>query len=191
MTKRSFSVLGHPRSGTSLTTGILAEEGIHVDNDFKDADNLNADGYFESKQVFEMQGQITQLIGHEPTKYLNASWMNDERLSGISTKPLIERLDKYDYWAWKADAPFLPFFARELNHEHRCIMIVRNPLSCALSNQNKANWSLEFASSNWLTYYLILLRNLKAFSWLLLFYEDFFRATRANRKDKEIHRRGV
>jgi hypothetical protein len=61
--RRIIFVLGMHRSGTSLTTNVLAELGVALSEDLMPATPENAKGYFESQTISSLQDRILAAFG--------------------------------------------------------------------------------------------------------------------------------
>src|SRR3989338_2454202 len=60
--QKTIVVLGAPRSGTSVVTGILTMCGVNMGNFFLPADRFNPKGYFEDLEIQELNKKILKNV---------------------------------------------------------------------------------------------------------------------------------
>lgn len=65
-TKKAILVLGAPRSGTSVTTGLLSLLGLPLGNNLTKPQSWNPKGDFEDKCVMELNKRLIRTFGYCP-----------------------------------------------------------------------------------------------------------------------------
>lgn len=157
-------VLGMHRSGTSVSTGILQALGVRLSDDLIPAAEENAQGYFESSVVSDVQEALLKAFGSQwwtstTLQPLPANWW---RLPAIA--PYKQRLKEYvqaelaksgGVWGFKdpRTARLLPMWndiITELGVDADFVLVVRNPLEVAQSLHKRQKMTQAYAELLWL-----------------------------------------
>ena len=137
--QKTVVVLGPPRSGTSVTAGILESLGVDMGN-LRGADSENPKGYFEDKDFLSLGDDIYQAAspgshGFKPPPIENILRVK-EQFEGRIKKLLEKRAEeaRMRNWGWKATSTILTIeiFLPYLENPH-FIVVFRNPLHIAES----------------------------------------------------------
>lgn len=137
--KKTIIVLGPPRSGTSMTAGILSNLGVNMGN-IRQPDAQNPRGYFEDKDflvlldgIFEAAGSQFNGFNPPPLKAILLQRTHFDK----KIKSLIEERSsntKSQFWGWKSPTTsftinlFLPYLTNPF-----FVVVLRNPLDIANS----------------------------------------------------------
>ena len=185
-------VLGPPRSGTSMTAGILSRLGVDMGN-IRPPDHQNPTGYYEDKDFLRLIMRIFESAepgsnGFYPPKY--KSILKQKKIFESVIRDLIERRKygkKSEFWGWKATGTCLmmDLFTEHLPNPY-IIIVVRNSLDIAISSvrytkaKNKLYKEITFlealklANYYYDSTYSFLSANPKL-NWFLLSYESILR----------------
>lgn len=133
-------VLGMHRSGTSALTSLLDRLGFYAgpDESLSAADEDNAKGYWENRELYALDEEILAALGGSWTEPLEIDprRLGDAARAGFlpRARALVGKLDSYGPWVIKDPrlCLLLPFW-RELLERPVCILIHRDPLSVARS----------------------------------------------------------
>ncbi|MFP4589332.1 MAG: hypothetical protein ACOCZX_00080 [Candidatus Bipolaricaulota bacterium] len=110
---RSIVVVGHPRSGTSLTCQLVESSGIQFPNDFE-GDEYNREGYYE------------MAISKEVSKDLMAEAMTEENTQKMNQ--VVQRLNEIEDWSGlKLVRIPAVFFYRHVAKEMKLVGAFRHP----------------------------------------------------------------
>lgn len=171
------------RSGTSVVTQICQNMGAYLgeSNELMSATKDNPDGYFENKEIYNINEEILHLCDWQ--------WYTLGKLDIDSSCPQIaERteslkrclqklLGKSDTIAIKDPrvSILLPLWERildELETEVRYVWVYRNPLEVAESLRKRDGYSTKHSLLLWAYYNLSILKFLKKKKYLLVNYRD-------------------
>lgn len=138
--RRIIFVLGMHRSGTSLTTNVLAELGVSLSEDLLPATRENARGYFESQNISFVQDRILAAFGVAWDTPMSMRALPNQWWKSPSIAPLRghivgfvnAELDKHPLWAFKDPRTMrmLPMWDEilpELNAEPTFLLVTRHP----------------------------------------------------------------
>lgn len=174
-------VLGMKRSGTSLTAGILASLGYFVENNSREPDRHNPEGYWESYRVLNLNTRLLRRLGgteFQPPR-TTAGWEMRREFRGERkrAKSIVESYETHDSWAMKDDrfSLTLPLWKLVLPPRLSYVICVRNPLAVARSMaqmDRRQDWESSFKSW-YTTYFNNAILNTQGEDRLLVFYEDY------------------
>jgi hypothetical protein len=136
---KTVIVLGAPRSGTSMTAGILNLLGVSMGN-VRLPDPLNPTGYFEDREFLALADDVFSAAmpgAHgfrlpSPEAFGLVRGRFDERIHELTTRRMRECAG--NIWGWKACGvslfadEFLPF-----TPDPHIVVVLRNPASVARS----------------------------------------------------------
>ena len=138
--RRLLFVLGMHRSGTSLTTNVLAELGVSLSEDLMPATHENARGYFESQTISFLQDRILAAFGMQwdtpnSMRALPAQWWESPTIAPLRNQIAAfvrAELEKHPIWGFKDPRTMrlLPMWAgilAELGVEPTFLLVTRNP----------------------------------------------------------------
>ena len=138
--RRIIFVLGMHRSGTSLTTNVLAELGVSLSEDLLPATKENARGYFESQNISFVQDRILAAFGIQWDTPLSMRALPPQWWKSPSIAPLRAHivafvnaeLDKHPLWAFKDPRtmrmlPMWDGILAEVNAEPTFLLVTRHP----------------------------------------------------------------
>lgn len=166
------------RSGTSLAANLVSAAGAYLD-DSTPADYRNPRGYFESREVTDLNRRILAAIG-APIFWipkLDPGWPEASRFDRYRARArrLISDLDSHPVWALK-DPRFsitLPFWLPLFNRRLRFVVCIRNPLEMVMSEKPaRAITHRDFLA--WYAYTMHALRNTTGGSRLIVHFHRFF-----------------
>lgn len=136
---KTVIVLGPPRSGTSMTAGVLSKLGVCM-GDVRPADMHNAAGYYEDRDFLALNDSIFAASRkgahgfHAPSRdeILAAGPDFDRRVAAVTARKAEGAAGRP--WGWKATGTCLTFdlFFPHLKDPH-IIGVFRNPLQAAES----------------------------------------------------------
>jgi hypothetical protein len=151
-------VVGMHRSGSSLVTRMLAELGVDLgpQSSMFDPDPIdNPAGYFEQKQVVELDDQLLGALGGHASEppIIRLGWeLSDElKQPARDARVLLATLFSREPWGFKDPRAslLLPFW-RTVEPRLRVIICVRNPLEVAQSMARRDDpYPLEHWLENW------------------------------------------
>jgi hypothetical protein len=137
---RIIFVLGMHRSGTSLTTNLLAELGVSLSEDLMPATHENAKGYFESQTISFLQDRIlgTFNLAWDTPNSMRAfppDWWKAPSIAPLRnqiTAYVKAELEKHPVWGFKDPRTMrmLPMWleiVQELGAQPTFFMVTRNP----------------------------------------------------------------
>ncbi len=192
-------ILGSPRSGTSLTAGILETLGVDMGKARK-PDFENPRGYFEDVDFSGMMGELFKLISPDVDGFHPPS---DEQIKSVfpmvekNFAELIERRRRETRaagWGWKVPSTvFVMENLLPMLDDPRFIVVVRNPLDIARSmmeyTRNKSMYEpLSLLEALRVTNYYYgkvfeFLGNHEDLPWIVISYEDLLKSP-----EKEIRK---
>jgi len=132
-------VLGSPRSGTSMTAGLLAILGVDMGN-VRPPDYENPTGYYEDIEFSQLIADLFKATDSEadgfnpPPQSLLAKQCANFRTRAQSLIAQRRETSRSEAWGWKVTSTILvmPLFLPNLTNPH-FIVVVRNPLDIAKS----------------------------------------------------------
>lgn len=133
--RKAILILGHGRSGTSLTSHLVNSMGAYVENTRRAPDKYNEDGYWETFEMNDINDGILKSFGLQwvPSVDLPSGWQFSERLSPLKeiAKTFIKRMNENEIWCVKDPrlSLTLPFWKPLLPRDYYLIFSIRNPLS--------------------------------------------------------------
>ena len=175
---KAILVLGHFRSGTSLVARIINDLGAYIENDLFKPDENNQEGYWESKELRDINKRVLRLVGageFEPPA-IHSGWERNKILDPLhlQAERFIERMNHHDFWVCKHPATTLtlPFWLMHLPAERYFVISIRNPLSVTSSMRS---WGFDDLTSShlWESYNLSAIVNTLNEKRLFIFYDDF------------------
>ncbi len=141
-------ITGMARSGTSLTTSVLAGQGYHVGEEASEADSANPRGYFEGKRIVDANVALLRAAGFAHHNTWMFEPVSDEIASVLSRmepapelREVIESFDAHTPWVWK-DVRFcytLPVWLRVLDPDRTRFIIVRRRPEAILHSIRRHN----------------------------------------------------
>lgn len=173
-------MLGYFRSGTSLVANILHELGGYVENDYRPVSAMNAKGYWESKELAQINHNLLDLVsrragpGYSPPDF--PTGFNEASFSDLRerARKYIDRMSEFPFWASKQPDTTLtlPFWKPLLPRQTSYIICIRNPLAVSRS---AIRWKDDptLTSRLWVGYNLSAVVNTLGERVLMVFYEDF------------------
>lgn len=159
--KQIFVVLGMSRSGTSAIARALKALGVDLGKKLLPGDKRNPKGFFEDSDILYK-------INRGLSNVLNYPWMSVGLLEGCpekiglvdyykteAMKILQERFTTTQQWGFKDPRtvnllPFWQLVFKSLHLSDRYIIVMRNPLAAAYSNQQFAKIDIEVGLIIWL-----------------------------------------
>jgi hypothetical protein len=130
-------VLGAPRNGTSMTSGILSLLGVSMGN-IRNPDAMNPTGYFEDKDFLSLGDDIYHAADQASNGYRPPSAeaikrqqeLFDDRIKELTARKISECTGRA--WGWKAHSCslFPDFFLPYLPRPH-FVVVLRNPANAA------------------------------------------------------------
>ena len=136
---KTVIVLGAPRSGTSMTAGILDSLDVSMGN-LRAADQLNPGGYFEDIDFLKLGDDIYSSVDNESHGF-NPPAQSDLLSVGrknfdTKVEQLLEsrRLATRGHWGWKTTHTcyLLDLYLPHITDPH-IVVVLRNPLNTARS----------------------------------------------------------
>jgi hypothetical protein len=105
---KNIVIVGPPRSGTSLTSGIFAGQGYFAGEQLRSGDDYNPFGYFEDEALVEANVRIFRDVDF----HFHNTWMfapiADSQIASISQLPvedcdrlLVAACGEHSPWMWK------------------------------------------------------------------------------------------
>lgn len=160
------------RSGTSAVARGLAALGVHLGDNFLDAQPENPTGYWEDRGIVELNERVLRTLG---LNWDDAAPVDVARFSGWRMWRLRTEAARYvrrcfmstPLWGFKDPRTIrlLPFWLRVL---HECdvtdayLLVIRNPASVAASLHARQGMPQEAAHRLWLSYVVPFLDRLAA-----------------------------
>ncbi len=125
--------------------------GVHVEDTALKADKFNEKGYWEQKEVVDINDRILAHMGGSwklPPRMMSG-W-EDLNVFGYfydEAKRIVLKLSKNKIWALKNPrlCLTLPFWLRLVPRRHYCILCIRNPLAVAESILRRDKLSIRFS----------------------------------------------
>jgi hypothetical protein len=161
--RRIIFVLGMHRSGTSLTTNLLAELGVALSEDLLPPTRENARGYFESQTISFVQDRILGAFGVAWDTPMSMRALPPQWWKSPSIAPLRAHivdfvraeLDKHPLWAFKDPRtmrmlPMWDAIIPELNAEPTYLLVTRHPNEVAGSLHARGQLDPVIAELLWL-----------------------------------------
>lgn len=189
---RPIAVLGMHRSGTSVVTELLTAMGVYAGgpNELAHADMFNPTGYWEHKEVVELDGEILDALG--------ATWASTLHAADVSRLPVdrragyVARARRIVAQSLQGRGPFVikdprmsllfPLW-REALQNPVCVITSRDPMAVARSLQTRDNRPTLLSIAIWEHYMRTLLRETEGLSRVVVPYEELIaepvRVTRA------------
>ncbi|MCH9695850.1 MAG: sulfotransferase [Gammaproteobacteria bacterium] len=110
--RKNVVVVGMPRSGTSLTASIFANQGYFLaedsESELREGDSDNPDGYFEARSLVEANARILDRAGyaHHNTWLYEAIGEDEANAIGKlehlqEDRDLLKTYDESAPWVWK------------------------------------------------------------------------------------------
>lgn len=150
------------RSGTSALTRGLQMLGVYLGNDFLDLRPDNPTGYWEDKNIYEVNERLLATLG---LKWEDVALIDDtlwrrpevEILLGEAVEYLRSHFVSHPLWGFKDPRTIrlLPFWQsalRRLDVDESYLVVIRNPRSVALSLQQRHGMDEIEAHFLWLVY---------------------------------------
>lgn len=176
----ALAVLTPGRCGSSLAMKLLQLLGVYLgeDCDMVAADQHNRRGYWEHKELKGINDELLRRFGGNvsappdfPPRWEDAGFLNDlyARAEGCLAKHFSSR----PIWAWKdpRTALLLPFWQRVVN-ELRYLLLLRNPLEMAASQERWGNWPVRRGVSRWIHHTTQAVNATAGQPRLVVFFED-------------------
>src|ERR1039458_4409781 len=151
-----IGVLGMHRSGTSLCMGLLQALGVRLDDDLIPGDANNEPGYFESRELVELNDGILRTLGATWHTLFSleipGGWADDPALlpAKKALRDLITRKVVNGHGAWGFKDPritvLLPLYEQvfaECGLRPRYILCIRAPRAVARSLKNRNQFRSE------------------------------------------------
>jgi hypothetical protein len=159
---RAVLVLGMHRSGTSALARGLQMLGIYLGNDFISRKPDNPTGYWEDRNIFEINERLLALFGlkwEEVALIDDARWdepgVEDLRTEAVAY--LKSQFVSHPLWGFKDPRTIrlLPFWRstlRSLEVDECYLLVIRNPRSVANSLMRRLGMGAVTAHLLWLVY---------------------------------------
>jgi hypothetical protein len=138
--RRMIFVLGMHRSGTSLTTNVLAELGVALSEDLMPATSENAKGYFESQTISLLQDRILNAFGltwetSTAMRALPAQWWKSPSIAPLRAQIVAyvaRELEQHPLWGFKDPRtmrlmPMWHEIVAELDAKPSYLLVTRHP----------------------------------------------------------------
>lgn len=159
---RAVLVLGMHRSGTSALARGLQMLGVYLGNDFLSPRPDNPTGYWEDKNICELNERVLGLFGlkwEDIALIDDAGWREPEveSLLNEAVEYLRSRFAGHALWGFKDPRTIrlLPFWhsaLRRLEVEECYLVVIRNPRSVAISLAQRHGMDAPTAHLLWLIY---------------------------------------
>ncbi len=161
-TSRAVLVLGMHRSGTSAVARGLAALGVYLGDDFLDAQPENPTGYWEDRQIVEINERLLKVLG---LQWDDATPIAPREFEGRRVRALQRDAVRYLKVAFLSRTPWgfkdprtvrlLPFWRGALSRcevEDSYVVVIRNPRSVAASLFARQAMDAREAYRLWLVY---------------------------------------
>lgn len=182
-------ILGMHRSGTSLCTRILSENGLDIGGNLIDGRLDNPDGFFENATIVECQQKIEDTLQRQHfktdgTRPLPENWLEHpevliqkEALKKVISKELSAKKDRV--WAFKdpRSMRFLPLWRQifeELDITPAYILCLRHPQAIMESVYKRNNHPHGQTELLWLMHFVTALESLDLKAVHIIHYERWF-----------------
>ncbi len=185
---RAIVVLGMHRSGTSAIARGTAALGVDLGNDFLDAQPENPTGYWEDRDIVELNERVLKLLGLawdalapiDPNRF--GGWRM-WRLRREARRALARRFTAKPLWGFKdpRTVRLLPFWLRVLRESRvkdAYLLAIRNPASVAASLHARQEMDVETARRLWLVNVAPFLDELEAKPFAVVDYDLLMRDPR-------------
>ena len=159
---RAVLVIGMHRSGTSALARGLQMLGVYLGNDFLDTRPDNPTGYWENKNIYELNERLLAALG---LKWEEVALIDDARWHRPEVEVLLSEAVEYlrsqfvshPLWGFKDPRTIrlLPFWQSVLRRldVHECyLVVIRNPRSVAQSLLKRHGMDEITAHFLWLVY---------------------------------------
>jgi hypothetical protein len=185
-------LVGMHRSGTSLLGSLLPQLGVPLPGELIDADQHNPEGYYERRDITDLQEQLLIDLGHwwpsqQGVLPLPADWLDHPATRGCkdSLRQLLRQEQQQQRSAWAIKDPrtslLLPLW-RELSEELalplKLVLSVRDPREVMVSlqqrDQQAAGMTAWRAQQLWWRHHIQLLADAASLPLHVLHYSRWF-----------------
>ncbi len=185
-TQEVVVVLGMHRSGTSLCMSLLQALGVRLDRDLIPGDANNEAGYFESREVIELNEDILRTAGATWHTLFSLAmpdgWADDPGLlpAKKALRDLIHRKRNGPAsWGFKdpRTTVLLPLYEQvfaECGLQPRYILCIRDPRAVAGSLKNRDHFPALLSELLWLDYTMPAIQLLGKRLQAIMVYEKWF-----------------
>jgi len=159
---RAVLVVGMHRSGTSAIARGLQMLGVHLGDDLLSPQPDNPTGYWEDRNIFELNERLLTAFGlrwEDVTLIDDARWREPEveALRGEAVEYLRSQFLSHPLWGFKDPRtlrllPFWQAVLQRLEVNERYLVVIRNPLSVAISLAHRQGMDTVTAHALWLVY---------------------------------------
>lgn len=159
---RAVLVLGMHRSGTSALARGLQMSGVYLGNNFLSPQPDNPTGYWEDKNICELNERLLTAFGlkwEDVTLIDDSRWREPEveALLADAVKYLRSTFANHPLWGFKDPRtirllPFWHLVLHRLEVEECYLVVIRNPLSVAVSLLQRQGMNPGIAHLLWLSY---------------------------------------
>jgi len=145
LSKKEVIILGMHRSGTSLVSGLLAKLGVSVGKDFDGPTPSNPVSHFEDIEFRKLNDKILKYSGgywDQPPKELEI--LKNKKKFSKAIERLVIKKSRRRIWGWKDPRTVITIenYMQFLKNPY-FIIVFRNPLSIALSLNNRKSRPIE------------------------------------------------
>lgn len=176
---QAICVLGSGRCGTSMVTRAIHFLGVDLGSDLIESNETNPTGFWENKQVVELQKQINARMNWK--RPFPAGWQHDKDMQPFKKalkQTLKEQFADRQLWAWKDPRnceciAMWQEILKELRLDAGYLIMVRNPVDVAASFQKAYNRKEKATMRLWKVRTLISLRETNQEKRILIDYDDF------------------
>jgi hypothetical protein len=178
---RAVAVLGMHRSGTSAVARGMSALGVELGNDFLEATPENPTGYWEDRQIVQIDDRLLQSFG---LQWDDAGAIDPQRLRGWrvwtlrrwALRHLKTTLARSPLWGFKDPRAIrvLPFWRDVLaacGADAAYVFVLRNPASVAASLHARQRMPVHDALRLWLAYVVPFFRQVAAASSVVVDYD--------------------
>lgn len=187
-TSRAVLLLGMHRSGTSAVARGLAALGVYLGNDFLDAQPENPTGYWEDRNIVELDDRVLQALGlkWDDTAPIAPARLERRRIRKLRREAVayVERtFAPRPVWGFKDPRAIriLPFWSAALaagRADDSYVVAIRNPLSVAASLYERQAMDREASLHLWLVHMLPFLHLLAGKAFVVVDYDLLMRDPR-------------
>jgi hypothetical protein len=180
-------VLGTHRSGTSLCMSVLHALGVRLDDDLVPGDANNERGYFESREIMELNESILGCLGVTWRTLFSIAlpynWAGQPLLEPARQKLVLLIKSKMErqpgIWGFKdpRTSVLLPLYRQAFTIcgvEPIYILCLRNPAAVALSLRQRNNFPVLFSELLWLDNTLLAVQGAGKRLKAIVPYENWF-----------------
>jgi len=169
---KQIIVLGVMRSGTSLASGMLSKMGVDMGVDRKNPDKNNPNGYFEDREIFNLNRMILTRAGGENWQPVEIN----EDLFLLFAGDFKEIGERKGVWGCKGGMNltldgYMPYLSNPY-----LVIVYRNPISNIRSLRNYRDIGFEPAMKLVLRYYQEFLKIITKYPEVPKYYFEFERA---------------